>query len=133
MSKAKDQGTRYETAIVKRLNEHYGVRLVDHFKEPPPKLPARRVAEGGIADLGDIELELGDKRLPLIIEAKHRQALNLHQTVSKANSKAGLSRSVVFWKKLTRKAGQQRRTPDGVAEVVAMDVDTFLWLLDGMP
>lgn len=126
MSKARDQGTRYETSIVNRLNE-WSCKVSRPFF-------AQRIAEGGIADRGDIDLDLGaDDRLPLVIEAKHRQALNLHQTVAKANRKAGLSRSVVFWKKLTRKAGAERRTADGVAEVVAMDVDTFLWLLDGMP
>lgn len=129
MSKARDQGTRYETSIVNRLNKHYQKRELDS-----ELVVAKRIAEGGIADLGDVELELYRLgHLPLVIEAKHRQALNLHQTVAKANRKAGLSRSVVFWKKLTRKAGAERRTPDGVAEVVAMDVDTFLWLLDGMP
>lgn len=117
MSKAKAQGTRYETDIVNRLNAY------------DPSLGARRLAEGGIGDVGDIEVWPAGAKSPLVIEAKHRQALNLHQTVHKARSKAGLSRSVVFWKKLTRKAGNAKRTPDGIPEVVSMDFETFVWLL----
>ena len=117
-NRQKQQGTRLETSIVKRLNT--GLR---HGA-------ARRLAEGGTNDEGDVELELPHGHR-LIIEAKHRQALPVHAALEKAMIKAGSTPAVVWWKRTMRKEGGTRRSKVGVGEVVVMDVDTFLWLLEG--
>ena len=79
VNKPKIQGTKFETLVVSKLN-NYG------FK-------AKRLAEGGSNDKGDIECEnpFVDK-LPypkIIFEAKHRANLNVHQTLAKSKEKAG--------------------------------------------
>ena len=65
------------------------------------------------------------------MEAKNRQALNLHQTVAKAKRKAGKYPVVVAWKKLKKQKGQQRRSADGEPVVYCMDEKTFFALLEG--
>ena len=67
VNKAKKQGTNYETNIVNRLNK------VENFK-------SQRFAEGGSKDLGDIQLFANNEEY--FIEAKSRQNLNLHQSLS---------------------------------------------------
>ena len=115
VNKAKKQGTNYETNIVNRLNK------VNNFK-------AQRFAEGGSNDLGDIQLFIGDEEF--FIEAKSRQNLNLHQTLDKAINKSGELNTLVFWKKLKRKINNERRTNDGVPEVVSMSYELFVKLLE---
>ena len=115
VNKAKKQGTNYETNIVNRLNQ------IHNFK-------AQRFAEGGSNDLGDIQLFINDEEF--FIEAKSRQNLNLHQTLDKAINKSGDLNTLVFWKKLKRKSNNERRTNDGVPEVVSMSYDLFVKLLD---
>jgi Holliday junction resolvase len=115
VNKAKKQGTNYETNIVNRLNQ------IQNFK-------AQRFAEGGSNDLGDVQLFINDEEF--FIEAKSRQNLNLHQTLDKAINKSGDLNTLVFWKKLKRKSNNERRTNDGVPEVVSMSYDLFVKLLD---
>lgn len=122
--KPKDQGTRYETAIVQEATRH--------------GLTAGRIAEGGRWDAGDVFLvdEYGDH---WIIEAKARAALNPHKELAKAKAKTSKANlpffttdTVLFWKRLTRKEGNERRTPDGEPEIVCMTPDTFFALLKGL-
>ena len=115
VNKAKKQGTNYETNIVNRLNQ------IQNFK-------AQRFAEGGSNDLGDVQLFINDEEF--FIEAKSRQNLNLHQTLDKAINKSGDLNTLVFWKKLKRKSNNERRTNDGVPEVVSMSYELFVKLLE---
>jgi len=115
VNKAKKQGTNYETNIVNRLNK------IDNFK-------AQRFAEGGYNDLGDIQLFIDDEEF--FIEAKSRQNLNLHQTLDKAINKSGDINTLVFWKKLKRKSNNERRSNDGVPEVISMSYELFVKLLE---
>jgi Holliday junction resolvase len=115
VNKAKKQGTNYETNIVNRLNK------IDNFK-------AQRFAEGGSNDLGDIQLFIDDEEF--FIEAKSRQNLNLHQTLDKAITKSGDINTLVFWKKLKRKSNNERRSNDGVPEVISMSYELFVKLLE---
>ena len=115
VNKAKKQGTNYETNIVNRLNK------IDNFK-------AQRFAEGGSNEGGDrqwgIEVE------ECFIESKSRQNLNLHQTLDKAINKSGDINTLVFWKKLKRKSNNERRSNDGVPEVISMSYELFVKLLE---
>ena len=115
VNKEKKQGTNYETNIVNRLNK------IDNFK-------AQRFAEGGSNDLGDIQLFIDDEEF--FIEAKSRQNLNLHQTLDKAINKSGDINTLVFWKKLKRKSNNERRSNDGVPEVISMSYELFVKLLE---
>ena len=115
VNKAKKQGTNYETNIVNRLNK------IDNFK-------AQRFAEGGSNDLGDIQLFIDDEEF--FIEEKSRQNLNLHQTLDKAINKSGDINTLVFWKKLKRKSNNERRSNDGVPEVISMSYELFVKLLE---
>ncbi len=114
VNKAKKQGTTYESNIVNRLNQE------SNFK-------SQRFAEGGSKDLGDIQLFVGDEEY--FIEAKSRQNLNIHQSLSKAIDKSGNKNTLLFWKKLKKKEGNARRSNDGIAEVVTMSYDLFIKLL----
>jgi len=122
--KPKDQGTRYETAIVQEATRR--------------AVAASRIAEGGRWDAGDILLVdgCGDH---WIVEAKARAALNPHKELAKAKAKTRKANlpfftvdTVLFWKRLTRKEGNERRTPDGEPEIVCMTPDTFFALLEGL-
>ena len=111
----KDQGTRWESAIVTSAMA-FGI-------------DARRIAEGGQNDLGDIQLDVPNGDI-WILEAKHRTNLNTHQTLRAAKKKAPAYANVaVIWKKSVRKAGNQNRTPDGEPSVVILDLPTFLTLI----
>ena len=104
-------------------------------------LSARRIAEGGALDEGDVEVIVGHHRV--IIESKARANLNLHQTLNKAISKAntvpGTARSkrdtihgygvAVAHKKLVDKGGK-RRVADGEPRVVAITPEYFRHLLE---
>ena len=119
-TRAKDLGTRLETATVK------------YFLESG--LQARRLAEQGRNDLGDIELHGLRQPFPyIILECKARANLNLHQTLATATEKGRGAPVVVWWDKLTRKGDAQRRTPDGVKTIVAMSEETFCLLIGGKP
>ena len=109
----KQLGTAHETRIV-RAAQNAG-------------LVAERIAEGGVHDLGDVRI-FADQEW--IIECKDRERLNVHQTLEKAQAKAGTPWVAVVWRRMTRKAGNERRTQDGPI-VVAVDLERFLELLGG--
>jgi hypothetical protein len=119
VNKPKIQGTAFETLTVNKLNK-YG------FK-------ARRLAEGGSKDKGDIECEnTFVDRLPypkIIFEAKHRANLNVHQTLAKAKEKAG-GDVIVAWKKTVRKNNSKVRVADGERIVYIVDEDLMFKLLE---
>lgn len=122
VNKPKKQGTTFETHQVKTFNKYNA-----HHK-------ARRLAEGGNNDEGDVEFFRVDFMHPnerWIMECKSRQAFNLHQGLAKAKRKAGKTPVVIAWKKLIRQKGQQRRTPDGEPTIYCMDEKTFFALLEG--
>jgi len=118
VNKPKIQGTAFETLTVNKLNE-YG------FK-------AKRLAEGGSNDKGDIECEnTFTDVLPypkMIFEAKHRQNLNVHQTLAKAKEKAG-GDVILAWKKTIRKNDSKVRVADGERIVYIVDEDLLFKLL----
>ena len=112
----RDQGTRFESRIVKDLNARY------------PN-SAHRVPEGGPNDLGDVEYvdPDGDR---WIIEAKHRDRLPVHQAVRKAKRKArsvdpAPFMSVLIWKRTRRDA--EGSHAEGT--VVVMDYEDWLGLV----
>lgn len=120
VNKPKIQGTAFETLTVNKLND-YG------FK-------AKRLAEGGSKDKGDIECEVPfSSILPyprVILEAKHRANLNVHQTLAKAKEKAGDSDVILAWKKTKRKNNSKVRVADGERVVYIVDEDFMFRLLE---
>ena len=115
MSKSKQQGTAFESWLVKWLN-----------KIPELSQSARRLAEGGMNDDGDIFFEdhTGEA---WYVECKATQTLNATRVLSKARVKSPNPKyTVLFWKRLVKlKAGQTNRRPDGEAVVVVMGLDTW--------
>jgi len=120
VNKPKIQGTRFETQT-KELLQSWGYK-------------AYRLAEGGMADEGDVQAEINNGSLPItemIFECKARQALNIHQTYAKAKEKAGSKPLVLAWKKLTRKGNNKKRTADGVPTLYIVDEELLKELLYG--
>tara|TARA_B000000557_G_scaffold257957_1_gene251825 strand:- start:297 stop:683 length:387 start_codon:yes stop_codon:yes gene_type:complete len=119
VNKPKIQGTRFETEVVNKLNSH-------GFK-------AKRLAEGGSNDKGDIECEnTFAETLPypnIILEAKHRANLNVHQTLAKSKEKAG-GDVILAWKKTKRKNNSKVRVADGERVVYIVDEDLMFRLLE---
>jgi len=122
VNRPKRQGTAYETHTIKR-HQHHGLK-------------AYRIAEGGPTDAGDLALELPDGTW-LVAECKARAALNPHTALAKADTKTLQADlpflplgTVLFHKRLTRKDGQTRRTPDGVREIVSMTPELFYMLIE---
>lgn len=114
MSKQKAQGTTHESWIVKAFNA--------------VGIDSRRIAEGGSADEGDVEMYHNGERW--IIEAKARQTLNIQQTLGKARKKAGGGRVAVVWKRLVKVEGYTNRQPvEGERVVVILSWDDYLKLL----
>jgi len=115
MSKAKAQGTTHESWIVKALTS-LGVK-------------ARRLAEGGSDDEGDVEAFIAGHRW--VLEGKARQTLNVQQTLGKARRKAGGTTPVaVVWKRLVKVAGYKNRQPvEGERIVVVLSWDDFVSLV----
>lgn len=115
MSKNKKQGTAFETWTRKALNS-IGIQ-------------ARRIAEGGAHDEGDVEAQLdGDTRW--VIECKARSALNIQDTLAKARRKAGGAPVILVWKRLVRVTGKQKRQPvSGEPIVVILGWDDFVKLI----
>lgn len=103
VNKPKIQGTRFETATVNLLKS-WG------FK-------SYRLAEGGMKDEGDVQVELPDE---VILECKARQNLNIHQTYHKATQKTDKP-VILAWKKLVNKGSSARRSPDGVTTLYVID------------
>jgi hypothetical protein len=115
MSKAKQQGTAHESWIVNALAAlGFG---------------ARRLAEGGSADEGDVETDLRGTRW--VLEGKARQNLNVQKTLGKARSKAGGDTPVaVVWKRLVKVSGYTNRQPvEGERVVVILSWDDFARLI----
>jgi hypothetical protein len=115
MSKNKAQGTAFETWTRKALN------ALD--------IKARRIAEGGANDEGDVEAQLaGDERW--VIECKATSALNIQQILGKARRKANGAPVILVWKRLVRVAGKQKRQPvAGESVVVILGWDDFVQLI----
>lgn len=119
MSKSKNQGTYFETWMVKWLN-----RISD--------VDARRIAEGGSKDEGDVMWYDAYERT-YYAECKATQTLNVTRVLSKARLKSpDPKRTVLFWKRLVKPKGEGvRRRPDGEPVVVVMGLDTFHELIGG--
>jgi hypothetical protein len=115
MSKSKAQGTKHESWIVNEL-EVVGLK-------------ARRLAEGGSADEGDVEVNIEGTRW--VLEGKARQTLNIQATLGKARKKAGgLTPVAVIWKRLVKVPGYTNRQPvEGERVVVTLSWEDFLRLL----
>lgn len=114
MSKQKAQGTAHESATVKALKA-VGIR-------------AKRLAEGGSADEGDVETWIDGDRW--ILEGKATQTLNIQKTLGKARKKAGAMVPVALvWKRLVPVKGMKVRQPvAGERIVVVMGWDDFVML-----
>ncbi len=114
MSKAKKQGTSHESWIANELNSH--------------GIDARRLAEGGSDDEGDVEAYLIGGRW--ILEGKSRQVLNVQATLGKARRKAAGLPVAVVWKRLVKVAGKKVRQPvEGERIVVILGWDDFVRLV----
>lgn len=115
MSKNKAQGTRFETWTRQALNTL--------------NIQARRLAEGGAYDEGDVEAQLyGDTRW--VIECKARSSLNVQQVLGKARRKANGAPVILVWKRLVNVTGKQNRQPvDGERIVVCLGWEDFVKLL----
>ena len=117
MSKSKQQGTAFESWLVKWLDR------IESVAEP------RRIAEGGSKDIGDVEWEdyAGDI---WVAECKATQTLNVTRVLGKARAKSGRALTTVLaWKRLTKSEGNTNRTPDGEPVVIVMGLDTFEMLM----
>ncbi len=88
-------------------------------------LIAERLPEGGPHDRGDIRILTNHE---WVGEIKHRERLNIHQTLQKALQKSGTPRTFVVWRRSTRAPGHTNRHQDGPV-IVAVTLDTFLQLL----
>jgi len=113
-NKPKQQGTRHESWIVNELEA--------------VQIDARRLAEGGSEDEGDVEAFLAGDRW--VLEGKARQTLNVQATLGKARRKAGGGRVAVVWKRLVKVAGMKNRQPvEGERVVVILGWDDFVFLV----
>jgi Holliday junction resolvase len=115
MSKPKAQGTRHESWVVQEL-QALGIQ-------------ARRLAEGGAADEGDVEATINGTRW--VLEGKATQSLNVQKILGKARRKAGGNTPVaVVWKRLVKVAGLTNRQPvEGERTVVILSWEDFTNLL----
>jgi len=114
-SKQKQQGTSHESWIVKALTS-VGIK-------------ARRLAEGGSDDEGDVEAFISGHRW--VLEGKACQTLNVQKILGKARRKAGGDTPVaVVWKRLVKVAGSKNRQPvEGERIVVVLSWDDFQTLV----
>lgn len=104
-------GTSFETEVVRAAQSR--------------GLQARRLAEGGSGDEGDVEILYGDRRV--VIECKSCINLNVTKTLAASRRKAGIA--ALAWRKLVRKDGMTRRVPDGESRVVIQSLGDYLDLL----
>jgi len=121
VSRQKKQGTTHESWIVDQLhaNEH----------------PAKRIAEGGSQDEGDVETTLAGEKW--VLEGKARSNLNVQQSLGKARTKARAANGgqpvpvAVVWKRLVRVPGLQVRQPvEGERVVVILGWDDYITLVN---
>lgn len=118
MNRNKAQGTAFETWTRKALNA-LNVR-------------ARRLAEGGRYDEGDVEAHLNDGRW--VIECKAQSALNVQKILGKARRKANGAPVILVWKRLVRVPGKQVRQPvEGERIVVVLSWADFVRILTSQP
>jgi hypothetical protein len=113
----KAQGTSWESEVVKDAKAL--------------EMEARRLAEGGSDDEGDVEVYADERWL---VECKARANLNIQETLAKAIEKGkqqGHTGPVaVVWKRLVRAAGNSKRTPvAGVRAVAIVEYDLWLEIL----
>jgi hypothetical protein len=119
MSRQKKQGTAHESWLVAKLKD--------------AGFMARRLAEGGSQDEGDVEVHLPER---WVLEAKARSALNVQETLGKTRAKAAAAAGqpvpvAVVWKRLVRVPGKQVRQPvAGERVVVCLSLDDFISLLN---
>jgi hypothetical protein len=115
MNKNKAQGTAFETWTRKALNAL--------------NIKARRLAEGGSYDEGDVEAHLaGGTRW--VIECKATSNLNIQKILAKARRKAAGAPVILVWKRLVKVNGMKVRRPvDGERIVVCLGWDDFVRLL----
>lgn len=115
----KKQGTAHESWLVKSLKAR------GHW--------ARRLAEGGTQDEGDVEADIHGERW--VIEAKARQSLNVQHTLGRTRAKAeaavgGPVPVAVVWKRLVPVLGKKVRQPvAGERVVVILSWDDFCRLV----
>ena len=117
VNKPKIQGTRFESKTRDLLLD-WGYK-------------AYRLAEGGLKDEGDVQVEIDNGILPkpeIVFECKARQNLNIHQTYYKATQKTDKP-VILAWKKLVKKAGQKKRSADGVDTLYIINEDLMKELL----
>jgi hypothetical protein len=121
MSRQKKQGTTHESWIVNELAAR--------------EYPARRIAEGGSNDEGDIEATFAGEKW--VLEGKARSNLNVQQALGKARAKARAANGgvpvpvAVVWKRLVRVPGLQVRQPvEGERVVVVLGWDDYVSLVD---
>jgi len=112
MSKSKAQGTALETWVVKALGAL--------------KIKARRIAEGGAKDEGDVEVELDER---WVFECKSRQTLSVQQALAKARVKAKGAPVALVWKRIVKTDKAVRQPVAGERIVVIMSWDDFETLL----
>lgn len=119
MGKQKAQGTKHESWLTDQLKQ--------------AGYTAKRLAEGGSLDEGDIEVFLNGKRW--VLEAKARQTLNVQATLGDARRKANASSGdpvpvAVVWKRLVKVPGLKVRQPvNGERVIIALSLDDFINLL----
>lgn len=119
-NRAKQDGTAWEAALVRQAEAH--------------GYEAWRLAEGGTNDPGDLVIRTSDGD-HYVIEAKRRAAMNAHDALAKATSKAehadlpfAVTGVGVAWKRLVRKDGQQRRVQAG-PPLMLISVEEWLNLI----
>lgn len=117
-NRPKQQGTAFETALTSLLSAVPGVT-------------ARRLAEAGTADRGDVEA-LSVDHMPIVLEAKCAERISPHTILAKAIAKnSGSHRTALVWKRLQRThPDNQRRTQPTVGPVVIMPLALFAELLE---
>jgi hypothetical protein len=121
MSRQKKQGTTHESWIVNELHAN--------------EYEARRIAEGGSQDEGDVEAHLAGERW--VLEGKARSNLNVQEALGKARAKACAANGgqpvpvAVVWKRLVRVPGLKVRQPiEGERVVVILGWDDYVSLVN---
>ncbi len=119
----KSQGTSNESDIVDWANKHPRVRA------------AWRLSEGGSKDPGDVAIETWEGDV-YVVEAKHRERLNIHKALAKHLGKVERATLPVVpagaalqWKRTVLKEGNVRRSADGLPEVFVLTPDEYLDLI----
>ena len=109
VNKPKRQGTAWEGQVRDRLHT-VGIE-------------AKRLAEGGSKDEGDIEFWLNGEHW--IVESKRRQNYQGHKGLAAAKRKAydyaDADRVAVAWKRTILKEGNVKRSADGEPVIVILD------------